>query len=216
MAERMNISAEPRQVIGKQVKQLRRSGWIPAVIYGQGDPVHIQLENLTLRRVLRAAGSSHLIEIALSNGSRTVLARQIQRHPFRDELLHIDFLEVNLKENITADVELVGTGEALPASQGLGNISLLLHTVEIEALPDNLVAEIPVDFSLIQNVDDMIHVRDLIAPAGVTILTDPDTVVARFDYTRTEAEEAIGDIEPSADMVEVITKGKKEDEFDDK
>lgn len=214
MAERMNISAEPRQVIGKQVKQLRRSGWIPAVIYGQGDPVHIQLENLTLRRVLRAAGSSNLIEIALDKGTRTVLARQIQKHPYRDELLHIDFLEVNLREKITAEAELSGSGEAAPVSEGLGMVTMLIHTVEIEALPDNLVAEIPVDFSRIQTPEDVIHVRDLEAPAGVAILTDPETIVARFEFTRAEEEEAAEELAQSAE-VEVITKGKKEDEFED-
>ena len=215
MAERMNISAEPRQVIGKQVKQLRRDGWIPAVIYGQGDPVHIQLENLTLRRVLRAAGSSNLIEIALGNGSRTVLARHIQRHPYRDELLHIDFLEVNLRENITAEVELVGSGETPLMSEGLGMVSLLLHNIEIEALPDNLVAEIPVDFTRIQNADDVIYVRDLDAPAGVTILGDPDAIVARFEYARSEEQQEADEFDQTADQVEVITKGKKEDEFEE-
>jgi large subunit ribosomal protein L25 len=212
MAERMNISAEPRQVIGKQVKQLRRSGWIPAVIYGQGDPVHIQLENLTLRRVLRAAGSSNLIEIKLDQGNRTVLARQIQKHPYRDEVLHVDFLEVNLREKITAEAELSATGEAAPVSEGLGTVTLLIHSVEIEALPDNLVAEIPVDFSRIQTPDDMIQVRDLETPAGVTILTDPDTIVARFEFVREEVE--VEGLEESAE-VEVISKGKKEDEFEE-
>jgi large subunit ribosomal protein L25 len=215
MAERMNISAEPRQVIGKQVKQLRRSGWIPAVIYGQGDPVHIQLENLTLRRVLRSAGSSHLIEIALDKGTRTVLARQIQKHPYRDELLHIDFLEVNLREKITAEVELSGNGEAAPVSEGLGMVTLLLHTVEIEALPDNLVAEIPIDFSRIQTPEDVIYIRDLVAPAGVTILTDPDAIVARFEFARSEAEEAGDEFDQAADQVEVVKKGKKDEEFED-
>jgi large subunit ribosomal protein L25 len=215
MAERMNISAEPRQVIGKQVKQLRRSGWIPAVIYGQGDPVHIQLENLTLRRVLRSAGSSNLIEIALDKGNRTVLARQIQKHPYRDELLHVDFLEVNLRESITADVELVVSGESPLMSEGVGMVSLLLHTIEIEALPDNLVAEIPVDITQIRNVDDVLYVRDLVAPAGVTILGDPDAIVARFEYSRAEQEQAAEEFEQTADQVEVITKGKKEEEFEE-
>lgn len=214
MAERMNISAEPRQVIGKQVKQLRRSGWIPAVIYGRGEPVHIQLENLTLRRVLRAAGTSNLIDIALDKGKRTVLARQIQKHPYRDELLHVDFLEVNLREKITAEAQLTGTGEAVPESEGLGTVTLLLHSVEIEALPDNLVAEIPVDFSRIQTPDDMIHVGDLVAPDGVTILTDPETIVARFEFARAEEEEAAEGLEESAEP-EVIGRGKQDEEFED-
>ena len=117
MSEHVKIAAEPRQITGKQVKQLRRDGLIPAVIYGRSESINIQLDNLVLRRVLRDAGSSHLIDIEMPGGkSRAVLAREIQMHPTRGDLIHVDFVEVYLKAKLTADASLVLVGESAPCS----------------------------------------------------------------------------------------------------
>lgn len=212
MSERQIIAAAPRTVIGKQVKQLRRDGFIPAVIYGQSEPEHIQLENLPLRRVLRQASTTHLIDIDLEGKVRTVLARAIQTHVTRGDLVHIDFYEVNMRETITSDVELILVGKSIPASEGDGSDTLLLHEVEIECLPGDLVAEIEVDASQIADADTVIYVKDLQAPSGVTILTDPETPVARFEYTALASEEDEGLSAPAADAVEVISRGKADEE----
>jgi large subunit ribosomal protein L25 len=214
MSERFTLEAAPRQVTGKQVKQLRRQGFIPAVIYGQGEPAAIQIENLALRRVLREAGGSSLIDIAYGGGTRTVLAREIQRHPTRGELYHVDFMEVNLRQPITSEATLVAVGQAGPTAEGQGVSVLTVYDVEIEALPDDLVAEIQVDMSLITTTDGVIHVRDLVVPAGVRILNDADFVVARFEALTTEAEEGEEGLEPAADAVEIIGKGKKDEEVE--
>ena len=212
MSERLSIAAAPRTVIGKQVRQLRRSGYIPAVIYGQGEPEPIQLENLPLRRVLRHASTSHLLNIELNGKVRTVLAREIQSHATRGELVHIDFYEVNMKETMTSDVELVLVGKSAPAVLGNGHDILLLLEVEIECLPDALVAEIEVDASMIKDDEMVIYVKDIQAPAGVTILADPETAVARFEYDMLAPDvDAPVDI-PAADAVEVIRKAKEEEE----
>lgn len=216
MSDRISITAEPRQVIGKKVKQLRREGLIPAVIYGQEETVHIQLENLKLRRVLRQAGSTNLVDIAVGKKNHTVLVREVQSHVTRGDLIHIDFQEVDLKTTITAEADLVAVGQSLPAADGLGVATLALRTVEIESLPDDLVSEIEVDFSKIETPDDVIYVRDLTTPVGVTILTDPETTVARFEYAQLveEEEEEEELFVPAADSVEVVGKGKEEEEED--
>src|SRR5690606_9149866 len=144
MSERQTIAAAPRTVIGKQVKQLRRDGFIPAVIYGQSETEHIQLENLALRRVLQQASTTHLIDLDMNGKMRTVLARAIQTHPTRGELVHIDFYEVNMRETITSEAALTLVGRSVPAAGGNGFDTLLLHDVEIECLPGDLVAEIEV------------------------------------------------------------------------
>ena len=212
MSERLSIAAAPRTVIGKQVRQLRRSGYIPAIIYGQGEPEHIQLENLALRRVLRHASTSHLLNIELNGKVRTVLAREIQSHATRGELVHIDFYEVNMKETMTSDAELVLVGKSIPATKGDGHDILLLHEVEIECLPDNLVAEISVDASMIKDDEMVIYVKDIQAPTGVTILADPETAVARFAYDTLAPEVDVPVAIAAADTVEVIRKVKEEDE----
>lgn len=141
--------------------------------------------------------------------------RDVQKHPVRGDLLHIDFYEVNMRETLTTEVELVMTGIAQPVKDGLGSVTQMLHTMEIECLPDALVSEIAFDAGIIQTPDDSIYVKDLSVPAGVTFLADPDLLVATFEYLQAadaeEGEEPA--FAPVADMVEVIKKGKIEEEF---
>lgn len=220
MADRINVAAEPRTTIGKKAKQLRRSGMIPAVIYGQKENVHIQIENLTLRRVLRSAGTTNLIDVQIDGGGkRTVLAREVQAHPTRGDLIHVDFYEVNMKEKIVVDAALVTVGVSAPVADGLGSISQILYSVEIECLPDNLISEIEVDLTKIETPDDVIFVSDLVVPKDVEILADPEEIVARFEYLQLEEEEEEEEDEESfldteGDEPEVIQKGKKEGEED--
>ncbi|HRQ41695.1 MAG TPA: 50S ribosomal protein L25 [Chloroflexota bacterium] len=213
MSEKLTIAAEPRTVIGKQVKQLRREGMIPAVIYGQREPVAIQLENKSLRRVLRQASTTHLIDLEMQTGTRTVLAREIQQHPTRGDLIHVDFMEVNMAETITSEAELVLVGETSEALKTLGTLVLLVQSVGIECLPGDLVSEIEVQAAGIDSADDVIYIADLQLPKGVTILADPETVVAHFEYNQTaEAAEAEEAALTSVESVEVVEKGKREEE----
>jgi len=216
MTERLNIVAEPRDVTGKKVKQLRREGWIPAIIYGQRDPIHIKVESNPLRRALKTAGATHLIDVKLADSTYTVLAREVQKHLTRGDLVHVDFLEVNLLEMVTAEAQLTAVGQSRPAAEGLGVATLALRTVEIECLPEALIDEVMVDLTMIKTPDDVIYVSDLTVPEGVTIVTDAETVVARFERVMLEEEEEVEEevFAPAADAVEVIKRGKEE-EFED-
>lgn len=213
--DRLVIDAEPRAVVGKKVKQLRREGLVPAVIYGINDPITIQMDNILLRRVLRRAGTTNLINISVGSDTRTVLAREIQQHLTRGDLIHVDFQEVDLKVKITAEATLVLVGRSQMMEDALGSDVLALNSVEIEALPDDLIAEIEVDVSQMESADEPIYVSDLPVPDGVVILTDPETAVARFEYARPEEEEEEEELEgfePTTDSVEIIEKGKTEEE----
>jgi large subunit ribosomal protein L25 len=217
--ERLAITAEPREITGKKVKQLRRVGLTPAVIYGASEPMNVQLDARTLRRVLRKSGGSNLIDVQLGADTRTVLARDIQQHVTRGDVMHVDFLEVDLKTAITGEAELVEVGVSAAMAEGTGTISFATRTIEIEALPEALVSEIEVDISLIVTTDDVITVADIKVPEGVVLLAEPDMTIASFVFDRAaleeeEDEEGLleGDFEPSADSVEVISKGKSEEE----
>lgn len=212
MSDRIVIEAEPRDIIGKQVSQLRREGWIPGVIYGRNAPVSVQMEQKALRRALRTVGTTHLADVNVNGQVRTVLVREIQQHATRGDLVHIDFMEVDMKSKLRASAELVGIGLSTPQAEGLGVTTIMLREVDIECLPEDLVAEIEVDLSAIKTADDVIHVKDLAAPKGVEILTDPDLLVARFEFATAEEGEATAiEGEEGAD-VEVIAKGKKDEE----
>lgn len=216
MLERLNLEVESRQAETEKAKDLRNDGWIPAVIYGQGQNLNIKAENLSLRRVLRDAGMTNLIEINIGDEKRTVLAKDIQKHPTRGDLIHVDFYEVDMTETIIVEAALKMIGEAPPVADGLGTTALILYSVEIECLPDKLISEIDVDMSLIQTPEDTITVSQLEVPEGVTILTEPDAVVASFEYIQAEEEEEEEEEDlmfaPAADEVEVIGRGKQEEE----
>ncbi|PID85061.1 MAG: 50S ribosomal protein L25 [Chloroflexi bacterium] len=215
--ERLTIAADPREITGKKVKKLRRDGITPAVIYGASEPVNIQLDTLALFRILRESGQTNLIDVQIGSDTRTVLARDIQQHVTRGDLIHVDFIEVDLKTAIVGEAELIAVGESGAMAEGTGTITFAMRTVEIEALPEALVSEIEVDISLIATTDDVITVADLKAPEGVEILSDPETTVASFAFDRAGIEEEEeegeeGEFDPAADSVEVISKGKDEEE----
>jgi large subunit ribosomal protein L25 len=215
MADRVTFEAEPRSTFGKQAKQLRNAGIIPAVVYGQRDPLHIQIERIPLRRALRQAGSNELIDIKLGGETITVLAREIQQHATRGDVLHVDFYEVNMRETIVTEVALVVVGEPAAELQILGQVTQVLHGLEIECLPGDLISELEVDISGISSPDEYIYAGDLELPQGLTMLTEPDTAVTSFQYFREEEEEEEEEellFATAADEVEVISKGKGEEE----
>lgn len=210
MSDYISIAAKTRTVTGKQVKKLRREGIIPAVIYGQQEPVSIQLEQKALRRVLRQASTSNLINIDLEGDQRTVLVREIIQHVTRGEVLHVDFMEVNMREKLTAEAELVAVGEAPVLESGLGTLMFPLRAVEIECRPGDLVSEIEFDVSGMDSMDSVLYVSDLVAPKGVEILTDPEAVIARIQALAAEVEEeAVEELAP--DAVEVIGEDSEEE-----
>jgi large subunit ribosomal protein L25 len=218
MTDRATIAAEPRTVTGKKVKQLRRQGLVPGVIYGQSEPVNIQMEEIQLNRALRVAGSTQLTTLDVEGKEYTVLAREIQQHVTRRTVLHIDFMEVDMTSTITsvADLVLVGESPAMELEEGM--IAQAMFSVDIECLPDALISQIEVDVSAILTPGDRVQIVDLDVPEGVTLLVDEDATVARFQTIRIveeeEEEEELEGIELDADGVEVIGR-EEEEEFEE-
>ena len=216
MAERVSFDAQSRSMDGKKARQLRREGVVPAVIYGQSEVRHIQIPAIPLRRALRQAGSNELINVQLGGDTITVLAREIQQHPTRGDLIHVDFYEVNMRETITADAALVTVGMPSSELQTLGQVTQILHSVPIECLPGNLVSEIEVDISGVSSPDEIIYLSDIAPPKGVTFLMEPETAITSFDYYREEEEEEEEEEDllfaPGADEVEVIGRADEEEE----
>lgn len=157
-----------------------------------------------------------LIDMKISGDNVTVLAKDIQQHVTRGDLIHIDFYEVNMKETIRLEVDLVVVGEAPTSVTGVGSLTLATHSLEIECLPGNLVSALEVDFSRIMSLDDTLYAKDLTLPEGLTLISDEETALTNFTYFRSEEEEEeeedllFGD---SAE-VEVIARGKDEEEED--
>lgn len=211
---RIEVSAVRRTALGKSVKHLRREGLVPAVIYGhREEPVSLQLEARELAPALARAGEASLVTLRVvgEKEPRMALAREVQREPLTGKLVHVDFYQVVMTEKLTTQVPLAFVGSAPARSLADSMMLEALNEVEVECLPGDLVASIQVPVDSLRTFDDTIHVRDIVAPPGVTILTDPEEMVVKVVPVRVEVEAVEVAPAPAAE-IEVIGKGKKEEE----
>lgn len=198
----IKLEASRRAVLGKQTRQLRRDGILPAVLYGAGiDSLPIELNRRDASRRLARASRSTLIDLMVDDQEHTVLVREIQRDPLRGRMLHLDFLKVRMDVRIRAEVAIELVGEA-PASKIAGGVLVTgVDAVEVEALPADLPDRITVDLESLINIDDSITVADLYLGENVRILTETNELVARVIY---EAEEVIPEVVVAVEVEEGV------------
>lgn len=192
--ERLELDAQTRTVRGKKVKRLRAQDWIPAVVYGPDTPsMPIQVERRPLSWTLRQAGSTTLINLSVDDESKpyVVLAREIQRDILTGWLEHVDFYQVRLTELVKTTPRLDLVGESPLVESGQAVLIQNMNEVEVECLPTDLINAIEVDLSALGSMDDSILIGDLPVPSGVTILADPDEVVASLVPPRVIEEEEV-------------------------
>ena len=205
----MELAAERRTVRGRRVKQLRRQGVVPGVMYGHRfDALPIQFEERSLRRLLSQVGGSQLIAITLQGQDvpEMALVRDVQRDAITGAPLHVDFYRVNMRERLTAEVPLTIIGDSPVVESREGMLLQGISYIEVECLPGDLVDAIEVDVSQLTEVDMGVYVRDLIAPEGIDILTDPDEMILRIVHVAEEEEEIEEEgLLPGVGEVEVIT-----------
>ncbi|HLD70959.1 MAG TPA: 50S ribosomal protein L25 [Negativicutes bacterium] len=210
----ISLNAKPRKEFGKKTNEMRWNGFIPAVVYGPGvENANIQVEEKEFIKVLRKAGESSLVELSIEGAKekRPVLINDIQRNPVTDKIIHIDFFQASLKEEVTVAVPLVFEGEA-PAEKELGGtLNKNFLEIEVKALPQNLPHEITVDVTGLKTFEDHILVKDLKVPANVEILKGPEEIVAAVLPAQKVEEELAVPIEDKIDEVEKVEKEKKEE-----
>ena len=209
MAADLELSASRRTMTGKHVHALRREGLIPAVLYGHNvEPVALSIDGRRLQKVWHRAGRSHLVDLLLDGGRpRKVLIRELQVNPRTAKFQHVDLFAVNLREKLTVDVPVIAVGEAPAVSeQKIGVLQQIMATVKVECLPGDIPAQLTVDISGLNNIDDGIHLRELPLPEGVTLAhgLDPDELVIKVAPIRVaeveeEEEAAEAAEEPSAE-----------------
>lgn len=220
MAENVHIAleAQPREIVGKKVKQLRNQGIVPITVYGPKiEPINLQSPYRPLELALRQAGGTTLIDLTVDGDTHTVIARQVQRSTLRGEIIHVDFFAIDLTQKIRADIPVHLEGESPIVQAKAGILITGANTVTVEVLPDKLMHEIGVDLSGLVNLGDAIHVRDLHFGEDVTVISDPDEMIVRVSQTsaaRAEEEEvaAAAEVEVATAEPEVIKKGKEETE----
>ncbi|MCH2172152.1 50S ribosomal protein L25 [Myxococcota bacterium] len=199
------MTAELRTAGGKGVaRKLRAAGRIPGVFYGNGEkPVSIQLDPAELNRVLTAsdAGMNTLIDLSIvgngSDGEKLVLVKEIQSDPITGSYLHADFMTVDLTSTIqvTVRIQVTGTAEGVRLEGGI--LDQVLREIELECMPTAIPKEVELDVTEL-SVGQSLHVRDIVLPEGVKLLSDGDlsvvsVIAPKEDLPEEDSEEAEGD-----------------------
>ena len=191
MADTVTLALDPRSVLGKKVKLLRKADVIPVHLYGRGiESRSLQCDGKTLLGVLTQAGRNTPITVTITgqSGQELAFVREIQWDPLRGDMVHVDFMRVDIAEVVTAFIPVSLTGESPAVRLVRGTVVQQLREVEVQALPLDMPAEMSVDLAMIADPADVIRVRDLAVPASVTLLTDPEDAIARFEVARDEPE----------------------------
>jgi large subunit ribosomal protein L25 len=216
MAKQLKLAAQERTSSGRSaVKKIKQQGLVPAVIYGaKQKPLNLQVNARDISNLLsRATGEHLLVELEISRGGKSdkslALIQEVQHHPLKGEVLHVDFHAVSADEKIHAEIPVEPFGEPSGVKNYGGILEVSVHSIEVECLPKDLPEIIRIDVSGL-NVNESIHVRDLKLPEGVSARADGDLTLVRVSPP-TVAEVEASVVAAATAQPEVI-KEKKEEE----
>jgi large subunit ribosomal protein L25 len=215
MSNQVKLSARPRSEAGRNaVSRVRTRGAVPAVIYGAKDvTANLEIEKRDIENILaRAVSENILVQLEINDGEKTTsrlsLIQEVQHHPVRGEIIHVDFHAVSMNEEIDAEVVLEPEGEPVGVKTFGGLLQQSMRLLPIRCLPQNLPEIIVVDVSGL-NIGDTLHVRDIKLPPGVTAVPDEELTVFLVSEP-TVAEETVSAPEEAA-APEVIKEKKGEE-----
>lgn len=214
--EKVILQAESRNTGRHPIRELRNVSRVPAVVYGQGmNALPVSLDAKKLGLALRAAGNG-LIEMEIPGQAKlNVLVRELQRHPVKHYVQHVDFLAVSMTQKVRMEVRVIHEGAAPILSDQDMVLVRNMDVIMIECLPGDIPEHLVADLTKLLTVDDEVLVKDIVAPAGVKILTEGDHVVFAVTASRAavEEEEEVAET-PKADEVEVVAKRKPKEEVE--
>lgn len=202
------LKAEVRELVGRKVKRLRLEGILPANVSGKKvKSLGVQVNLKEFEAVYKEAGETGLVslEIEKEKEVRPVLIHNLQLNPKSDLPVHVDFLQVDLKEKVTASVPVELIGESQVAKQGIGTVVQQINEVEVEALPTDLPEKFEVSIESLIEVDQAIYVKDLkYDKAKVEIKADLETIIAKVEPPQ---KEEVIEVAPVAVEGEVPAEG---------
>ncbi|HUS14927.1 MAG TPA: 50S ribosomal protein L25 [Chloroflexia bacterium] len=192
MSNTYELTVENRTTTGKENKRLRKQGLLPGVIYGFNvdAPTPVQVDARTFERLYHRAGNVHLVDVRVGEAgpATRVFISAVKRDPITHALAHVDFRAVNLRQEITAHVPITLTGDAPAVADGLGMLLQSLETLTVKVLPTAVPEAVTADVSGLTEVGSSVHVSDVQLPEGVTLVSDPEDVVARITAIAVEPE----------------------------
>jgi large subunit ribosomal protein L25 len=189
MPENSLVADTGRPVGSRPSNRLRHEGRVPGVVYGNGvGPITVSVERRLLRTALSGpAGLNSVIELNVDGSVHPVVVKDLQRDPVRHGVAHVDFLVVNLNEQIVVEVPVVLNGHAKAIEDEGGLVDQQLQTLTVSSTPRNIPNDVAIDVSELQ-LGDHVRVADITLPAGVTTPLDPETIIVTTILPRVEAE----------------------------
>ncbi|MDP2656266.1 MAG: 50S ribosomal protein L25 [bacterium] len=214
--ETITLLAQQRTIVGKKLKSLRVQKLIPAVLYGREVATQmLSVPVVAFDKTYNKAGESALVDLDIEGGETLkVLIHDVARDPVKGTVQHVDFYQVNMKEELTTEIPLVFVGESKAVKELGGTLVKSIEELEVRCLPSDLVHEITVDISSLITFEDVLKVKDVILPSGMAVLSDIDDVLVSVDEPATDEELAALEEKPVEDVgaVEIEEKGKEKDE----
>ncbi len=207
----LTLTVKIRKILGKKTKSLRKTGLLPAILYGpkiKTIPLEVDLKEF--EKVYQEAGESSLIQISVGGEKFLVLIHAVEIDAISQKPIHIDFYQPKLDEEITATVPLIFEGIAAAVRDLGGTLVKNIHELEVKALPQNLPHEIKADISKLKTLEDNILIKDLIVSKEVKILKAPDEMVAFVSEPEKIEEELEKPIEEKVEEVEKAEEKRKE------
>ena len=215
--DQIELKVTNREILGKKVRFLRRQGITPTHIFGHGiKSLAVQCDTTELKRVMAEAGKTRLINLKLDNEKRprTAVIREVQIEPRTGQSLHVDFYQVKMEEKVKVEVPIVLVGEA-PALKSKDNMLLHeLNTLEIDCLPAKIPNSIELDITSLTEPEQAIRVEDIELDKEITVLNEPEQIVARISLRHVEVveEEAVVEEEVIEAPAEALLPEKETEE----
>lgn len=197
--DKILLSVEKRDLLGKKVRLIRAEGKLPANIYGKDMPsMAIQIDGKEFKKALHAAGLTQVIYLSVDKQEIPTMIQNVQTDPVSDLYIHADFKKVNLMQKLEAQVPVVIVGESEAVAQNKGDMMTLVNSLYVEALPTDMPQEIEVDVSGLKEIGDEVKIADLKKSGNFTITDDAETVIVRIAEHKEESLEP----ETEAEIVE--------------
>jgi large subunit ribosomal protein L25 len=196
--DELTIKVTRREVLGKRNRFLRRQGITPVHLFGHNvESQSLQCDTIELRKILAHAGTTRLVSLKIDGEKqpKSVFVREIQRDPLSRQLFHVDFYQVKKGEKMEMNVPIVMVGEA-PAMKTKGR--MLAHGITnlaIECLPEKVPPQIEIDISILEELDQAIHVKDIILDPDITVRDDPEQLVVKIAEALVKEEEVVAEEE---------------------
>lgn len=189
MEEQLSLVLEKREVFGKKVRAMRHQGIIPVHLYGPGiESRALQAPVGNLTKTLALAGRNRPIQVRVKRERKSQLAfvREIQWDPLRGEILHVDFLQVDVTHRMRAEVPIELIGDAPALKEPRTSVVQNTFSIEVEALPSDIPERVEADLTTLTEVSSVIRARDIALTTDASLISDANTVVARIEVARVE------------------------------